>query len=370
MGIIYEAHDPDIDRTIALKVLRQDRVTSEAFVERFLKEAKAVGRLSHPNIVTVYDIGHEEGKIYIAMEFLAGTSLDKLVLEKKLSFAEIVNIGIQIADALQYAHQKGIVHRNIKPSNIIVMPNGQVKISDFGIARIEDPSAPQMTLAGEILGTPAYMAPEQVMGQPVDGRSDLFSLGCILYELFTGSRPFQGENLSAIFRSVTQDNPPEPEKINHEVQKELSDLIMRCLKKAPDERFQTGGGVIEGLQGYLKKRTVTVSSEAPQLKKSKKPVLFILGLLLIACIIGGFSYYFFIGQGVKVKATLHVESVPGGAKIIVDSSYKGKSPLRVDLPLGKHEVRLTLPDYYKWEAPVQFKKKEEVPLKVRLIPIE
>lgn len=357
MGIIYEAHDPDIDRTIALKVLRQDRVTSEAFVERFLKEAKAVGRLSHPNIVTIYDIGHEEGKIYIAMEFLAGKSLDKLMLEKKLSFEEIVNFGIQIADALQYAHQKGIVHRDIKPSNIIVMPNWQVKISDFGIARIEDPSAPQMTLAGEILGTPAYMSPEQVMGQPVDGRSDLFSLGCILYELVTGSRPFQGENLSAIFQSVTRDNPPEPEKINYEVPKELSNLIMKCLKKAPDERFQTGGGVIEGLQGY-------------RLKKPKKPVLFILGLLLIVCIIGGFSYNFFIGRVIKVKATLHVESVPGGAKVIVDNAYKGKSPLRVELPLGKHEVMLTLPDYYEWKAPVKLKKEEEVPLKVRLIPIE
>ena len=179
MGVIYKAHDPQIDRVIALKVLRHDRVTSEEFVKRFYKEAKAIGRLSHSAIVTIYDVGQDKGTIYIAMEFLEGPSFDGIIQERRLSPEEIVDLGAQVAEALDYAHQQGIVHRDIKPANIILTPTGQVKITDFGIARIEDPSAPQQTQAGEILGTPSYMSPEQVMGQPVDGRSDLYSLGVI-----------------------------------------------------------------------------------------------------------------------------------------------------------------------------------------------
>ena len=168
MGVIYRAHDPQIDRVVALKVLRHDRVISEGFVQRFFKEAKAIGRLSHPSIVTVYDVGRDQGTIYIAMEFLEGTPLDRVIQEKRLSLEEIVDLGVQVAEALDYAHQQGIVHRDIKPANIILTPTGQAKITDFGIARIEDPSAPQQTQAGEILGTPSYMSPEQVMSQPVD----------------------------------------------------------------------------------------------------------------------------------------------------------------------------------------------------------
>jgi len=168
MGLVYQAHDPEIDRLIALKVLREDRLTSAAFVQRFLKEARAIGRLSHPRIVTVYDVGQDHGTIYIAMELLQGEPLNALLEKKKFSPEEITNLGIQVAETLDYAHQKGIVHRDIKPSNILVQPDGQIKITDFGIAHIEDPEASIQTQAGEILGTPAYMSPEQVRGQPAD----------------------------------------------------------------------------------------------------------------------------------------------------------------------------------------------------------
>jgi serine/threonine protein kinase len=378
MGVIYEAYDPNIDRTVALKVLRQDRVTSEAFVDRFLKEAKAIGRLSHPNIVTVYDVGQDHGTIYIAMEFLAGSSLDKVIQGKKWTIDDIIDLGIQVAETLDYANQKGIVHRDIKPSNIIVMPNGKVKISDFGIAHIEDPSAPQMTLAGEILGTPAYMSPEQTMGQPVDGRSDLFSLGCILYELSTGCRPFRGENLHAVFRAVAQDTPAEPAKANPEIPKAFSQIVMKCLNKAPEERFQTGGAMVEALKSCLIKKEPVVPTVTPTGKKGKKPVFFMFLFLIIVCIIGGTSYYFFnkikastsVPPPPPVEATLHVESVPSGAQIIVDGSFKGKAPMKLGLPLGKHEVRLTMQNHYDWEAQVQLKEEGEMPLLVRLIPIE
>ncbi|MBW1867329.1 MAG: serine/threonine protein kinase, partial [Deltaproteobacteria bacterium] len=198
MGVVYQAHDPRIDRLVALKVLRPDRVTSQDFVQRFLKEAKAIGRLSHANIVTVYDVGQDHETIYIAMEFLEGRPLNEVVREKPPAVKDVINIGLQVAEALNYAHARGIVHRDIKPSNIILDDEGRIKITDFGIARIEDPEATQQTQAGEILGTPVYMSPEQVMGKTVDGRSDLYSLGIILYELTTGQRPFSGENIAVI----------------------------------------------------------------------------------------------------------------------------------------------------------------------------
>lgn len=381
MGVVFEAYDPDIDRSVALKVLRQDRVTSQAFVERFLKEAKAIGRLSHSNIVTVYDIGQDHGTIYIAMEFLAGSPLNKVIEKKRFSIEEIINLGVQIAEILDRANQKGIVHRDIKPNNIIIMQDGQVKITDFGIAHIEDPSSPQLTQAGEILGTPAYMAPEQVMGGHVDGRADIFSLGCILYELTTGKGPFGGANLTAVLRSVTQDNPPEPIKINPQIPEALSHIIMKCLKKNPDERFRTGGIMLNALNA-LKDRLREKEAPVPKppvppvvKKKSKKPIPVILMLVILIGIIGGLSYYFLIPEpelptNISPKAILNVKSMPDGADIFVDGQLKGKAPQDIELPLGKHEVRLTLTNYYDWEAQVQLEEKGELPLVVRLIPIE
>ena len=175
MGVVYQARDPQIDRVVAVKVLRQDRTSNEIFVKRFLKEAKVIGRLSHPNIVTIYDVGEEQGNIYIAMEFLEGVSLADLLHERRLTVDEVVEFGIEIAKTLGYAHGKGVVHRDIKPNNIIVQSDGRIRITDFGIAHIEDSSATLQTQAGEIMGTPAYMSPEQVFGQTIDGRSDISS---------------------------------------------------------------------------------------------------------------------------------------------------------------------------------------------------
>jgi serine/threonine-protein kinase len=384
MGVVYEAYDPDIDRYIALKVLREDRVTSKAFVERFLKEAKAIGRFSHSNIVTVYDVGQDHGTIYIAMEFVTGEPLDKVIQERKLTIKEVIDLGIQVAEILERANQKGIVHRDIKPSNIILMPNAHIKITDFGIAHIEDPSGHQLTQAGEILGTPAYMAPEQVIGGPVDGRSDLFSLGCILYELTTCSRPFQGKNLAAIFNSITQENPAEPTKKNPEIPKELSNIIMKCLKKAPGDRFQTGRTMVEALNCIKAPppKRVTPREKSKKRRKLKKHVFFIIMILIMLGIIGLASYYFmretkFI-KGTKIvspppsirNATLNVETIPKGAQVIIDGVFKGKTPLKLDLPLGKHEVRLTLTNYDDWDAPVHLEEEGEMPLLIRMTPIE
>ena len=413
MGVIYKAHDPQIDRVIALKVLRHDRVTSEEFVKRFYKEAKAIGRLSHSAIVTIYDVGQDKGTIYIAMEFLEGSSLDGVIRERRLSPEEIVDIGAQVTEALDYAHQQGIVHRDIKPSNIILTPTGQVKITDFGIARIEDSSAPRQTLAGEILGTPLYMSPEQVMSQSVDGRSDLYSLGVILYELTTGKRPFGGDSLAPTFRAITQDTPPGPAKIDPSVSKALSKLIMKSINKLPDKRFQTGKAMAKALKACFKEEEQKRLSQQPIKERAKHVGLFALIAFIVISVTGGLFYYFMADKGPEqppspvskpapspktpptdekaeritpstreivssgvtgpvgetaLQALLKVESVPSGAQVFFNDSLKGETPLKLELPIGKYKVRLNLHDHHEWEAQLLLDEEGEIPLFITLLP--
>ena len=251
MGVVYQAHDPQIDRLVALKVLRPDRVVSQDFVLRFLREAKAIGRISHPNIVTVYDVGQDHGTIYIAMEYLEGRPLNEVIKGRTLPLDEAVKMCVQVAEALGYAHSRRITHRDIKPSNIILTPDNRIKLTDFGIARIEDPDAAQQTQAGDILGTPVYMAPEQVMGQKADGRTDLYALGVIAYEMVVGKRPFGGGNIAAIFQSITQVPPEDPMNIGNLDNRALADLILKSLSKDPDDRFQSGEAMAAALNRCL-----------------------------------------------------------------------------------------------------------------------
>ena len=382
MGVVYLAHDPQIDRLIALKVLRQDRLTSEAFVQRFLKEARTIGRLSHPNIVTIYDIGLDRETIFIAMEFLEGDPLNKIMGEREVSYVEIISLGLQMAEALHYAHGKGVVHRDVKPSNIIVNPNGRIKITDFGIAHIEDPTASMQTQAGEILGTPAYMSPEQVLGRPVDGRADLFSLGIILYEMTAGRRPFQGDSMPAVFRAVTQENPEPPDRVKPAVSPSLSGVIMKCLEKDPVKRFETGETLAHALGNLLAGGEMADEKPGPVQQKSRiSPPLILLVIVLVVLGAGGL-YYFLTpkaapppaaekGKEEKIRlAFLKVETTPEGAQIFVDGNYKGRAPTRLELAAGKHEIRLVLANHYDWEAQVQLREESETPLSVRLAAME
>jgi serine/threonine protein kinase len=374
MGVVYQAQDPQINRTIALKILREDRVTSEDFVKRFLKEAMAIGRLSHANIVTIYDVGQDHGTIYLAMEYLEGRPFNDIIRESTLNPTEIAMLAIQLAESLDYAHKKGIVHRDIKPSNIMLTPDNQVKITDFGIARIEDPSMHQQTRAGEILGTPVYMSPEQVMGQPLDGRSDLYSLGVILYELAAGRRPYSGENLTAIFRAITMDNPQDPSEINPSIPPGLSKLIMKGLNKEANDRFQTGQEMAEAFKSFIKELEADSVEKKPAPRE--KPLALIIALaVFITIFFSAGAIYLSSQKNTPAPAqeplemtSLSVESEPVGAQIFVDGILKGKTPMLLEVPLGKREVRLSLPDYYEWEAQLQLDEKGEVPLFVQLIP--
>jgi eukaryotic-like serine/threonine-protein kinase len=313
MGVVYKAYDPQIDRTIALKVLREDRVTSDDFVRRFLKEAMAVGRLSHPGIVTVYDVGQDHGSIYIAMEFLQGTPLDELMAARKFTLEEIIAVGIQAVRALNYAHQHGIVHRDIKPPNIIYSPEGSIRVTDFGIARIEDPGGHQMTQVGEILGTPLYMSPEQVMGQTLDGRSDMYSLGVILYQLTTGRRPFQETTLAAIFRAITQDTPPPPHTLDPAVPESLSSLIMKLLDKDPARRYSDGDSLVEAFEACLPPRSPSTKNTPPPLTPAEKKgagKIFIFGLAALILCAAGLGGYYFLRQPSKPPSPSLETSTP------------------------------------------------------------
>ncbi|MBI4192442.1 MAG: serine/threonine protein kinase [Betaproteobacteria bacterium] len=259
MGIVYEAFDPTIERTVALKTIRRDQLEgAEAgdVVARFQREAKAAGRLNHPNIVSIHDFGDDNNTMFIAMEFVHGREL-KSYFEKNERFpmAEIARVMGQLLDALDYSHNYGVVHRDIKPANIIIQPNGQVKVADFGIARIE---SSQYTQAGTVLGTPTYMSPEQFMGQTVDRRSDIFSAGVVLYQFLTGERPFSGA-ATTIMHKVLSVEPPPPSMLNVQVPKPFDAVIAKAMAKRPEDRFQTAREFAEAI------RTAAEGKAAPEL---------------------------------------------------------------------------------------------------------
>ncbi len=261
MGVVYKALDPTIGRTVALKTMRLDvhGLDAQEMVRRFQNEARAAGVLNHPNIVTIYDAGEQDGIFYIAMEFIEGTTLHELLAEKRvLATDEVLQLTRQICRGLDYAHSNSIVHRDIKPANIMITGNGTVKIMDFGIAK----SGGQVTNTGQVLGTPNYMAPEQVKGRQLDGRSDLFSLGVILYEMLTGEKPFVGQNVTTIIYKIVNENPITPRDLDVTVHPGLSAIVTKALAKAPDDRYQTGADLVRDLENYKLAGPVRTGSTA------------------------------------------------------------------------------------------------------------
>ena len=250
MGIVYKATDPLIDRIVAIKTINLGAAQEEKeeYEARFYQEAKAAGRLSHPNIVTVFDVGKSGDIAYIAMEFLQGQELRDVMLEaKRMSVERVVDIVTQVAQGLAYAHEHGIVHRDVKPSNIMVVRDGHVKITDFGIARMASSSV--RTQTGMVLGSPKYMSPEQVMGKQTDQRSDIFSLGVMLYEMLTGQPPFVGENVNAVMYQTLNAVPPPPASINPEVPGMLNFIVAKALAKVLDDRYANAADFANDLRG-------------------------------------------------------------------------------------------------------------------------
>ena len=253
MGLVYEGLDPKLGRRVAIKTARRDVMESsgraDEMMERFLREARAAGSINHPYIITIYDTGEENDMAYIAMEIIDSGDLQDVINKKRrLSAEEIVEIGCMICTALATAHDQGIVHRDIKPANIMVMPDGTIKITDFGIAHVSDSN---LTQEGSMIGTPHFMSPEQFMGQKVDGRSDLFSVALILYEMLTGEKPFTGEAFSTVMHKVIKENPTPPKELNFAVTDCLNAVILKALSKNPNQRYQNGRVMAAALRESL-----------------------------------------------------------------------------------------------------------------------
>lgn len=278
MGVVYKAYDPLMERHVAIKVLSDWAFNQPVMKERFYREARASGKLSHDNITTIHDLGEHEGVPYIVMEYLRGTDLRALLTEnKKIDLTQKLNYARQICSGLAYSHSKHIVHRDIKPENIRVLEDGKIKIMDFGIARL---TTSTMTMTGTVMGTPYYMSPEQVKGEKVGPTSDIFSLGVLLYELLTSQLPFPGDNPTTVGYKIVHESPQPITHVELIKIKGLQDLILKCLQKNPNDRFTDAkeiAGILTGLIKQIQQKSKTNDSKqqdavANQFKKIKKNV--------------------------------------------------------------------------------------------------
>lgn len=255
MGEVLLGRDTRLDRQAAIKVLPGGFVEEDQRRQRFLEEARSASAITHPNVCVIYDVGEtEQGQPFIAMEYIEGNTLDELNSTAPLATEMTIEFTAQIADALQVAHEAGVIHRDIKPSNVIVNTRAQVKVLDFGLAKRIDESAEANqkrlveTHEGQVLGTPSYMSPEQVMGQPVDGRSDIFSLGVVMYEMITGHQPFSGRSLGETLQKICQASPESMGRFNDQLPQGLQRITMKCLQKDPDHRYQDAGEIVVDLK--------------------------------------------------------------------------------------------------------------------------
>jgi HAMP domain-containing protein/predicted Ser/Thr protein kinase len=252
MGVVYRARDRQLDEVVALKVVRSEVMKEDpTLLDRFKQEIKLARRITHRNILRTHDFGETAGTPYISMEYLEGVTLKDLLRNKgALPLGVGLRIAKQMCQGLEAAHQQGVVHRDIKPQNILILPeSGDLKIMDFGIARVSEmeAGASGLTTAGTVMGTPDYIPPEQAQGNPADFRSDIYSLGVVLYEIFTGRMPFSGDTVMAVVLSHIQKPPPPPRTLNPKIPPELEAIILRCLEKQPDRRYQSVADILKDL---------------------------------------------------------------------------------------------------------------------------
>jgi hypothetical protein len=366
MGVVYRARDPQIDRAVALKTLRPDLgLPADAFAEltkRFYQEATAAGRLSHPNIVAIHDVLDVEGVPYIVMECLEGRTLaDLIAAEGRLDPSRAVRLFVQVCDALDYAHARGVVHRDIKPGNIVVTAGDVAKVTDFGIARV---TGSTVTQTGAVLGTPAYMAPEQLRGRVPDGRSDIFAVAVSLYEALAGVNPFQADELAAVLYRVVHEPPAPLAGRDPRVSARLAAAVERALAKTPTERFASAGELGQALASAIAAPTERLPTAAlPGLARRRRrrlvPVVAVAGALLVA--IGGWagwSTWSWLNSeppepavarpatpAPPARGAIRVET-NAAVEILVDGETRGRSdgaPLLIDgVPTGERVVTLRL----------------------------
>jgi eukaryotic-like serine/threonine-protein kinase len=335
MAEVYRGLDTTLNRTVAIKVLKPPFASDESFVERFRREAQAAARLNHPNVVSVYDTGADNGTNYIVMEYVEGRTLaDFISRGGRLAPMKAVEIAEKIADALAAAHAQGVIHRDIKPANIMVTRDGVVKVMDFGIARLTT-SKETIEQTAAVLGTAAYLSPEQAQGQPVDARTDVYSLGCVLYEMLTGGAPFTGDTAVAIAYKHVQETPAPPSSKNPELSPALDAVVMRALAKNPANRYQTAADFRDDLERLRNGQDVLATPLLPHEDATqvisrhsttqvmapivdddggdRNPWLVALIVALILAVIGGLGYLLaqsLIGGGATPSPTPKVVTMP------------------------------------------------------------
>jgi serine/threonine-protein kinase len=236
MGVVYRGVDTVLNRTVALKVMSESVARQQDLRDRFLREAQAAGSLQHPNVVTIYDFGEIDGHLFIAMEYVEGVDLERLLAAREpLTLQQRLDIGIDILTGLCYAHRHGIVHRDVKPANIRITEDGRAKVMDFGVAYLD---SSKMTQTGMMMGTPSYMAPEQVVGGKITPATDVFAMGSVLYELLTGARPFEGNTLHNTLYKIVSEEPPPIREVMPGLPVALERIIRKALQKDPEQRYQ------------------------------------------------------------------------------------------------------------------------------------
>jgi serine/threonine protein kinase/tetratricopeptide (TPR) repeat protein len=415
MATVYKAYQPNLERFVAIKVLASHHGRVAGFKERFFREARAVAQLSHPNILPVYDVGMDNDICYLVMKCIKGRSLRELIGEQ-MSLSQVSKYIDQIAAALDHAHEQGVIHRDIKTSNLLV--EGEwVFLMDFGIAKIREASM-ALTGTGELLGTPCYMSPEQASGKPVDHRTDIYSLGVVLYEMVTGTIPFKGETPYGVIYQLINNPLPLPRQHRPDLPKKVENVIFKSLAKNPDHRFSTAGQLAAALREALAPEPVKVfkSSEDSTVRTPAKGVppvgspgnragpqhsapgpvysasqsnrtILVLGIGLILVLAGAlFTYLIIVGNGPILPsipsarvdrappfqprpATLQVETNPKGATIKVDGVLKGSSPAALDVEPGEHRLRVELPGHQAWEEMLRLVDPKVYPVKIDLMPI-
>jgi len=360
MGIVYKALDPDIDRQVAIKTIRfdltSDTTDNEEIMQRFIREAQAAGRLSHPNIITIFDVGREKDLTYIVMQLIEGPSLQRLIAQgEKFSIQEITKIMDQVCGALDYAHQHGIVHRDIKPGNILLDNARKPFICDFGVARVDTST---LTQSGTAVGTPSYMSPEQVMGKKVDKRSDIFSLGCILYEFLTGRRPFEAESITTVIYKIINEEPPSLNEVKKGLPAGFEKIIGKALAKDPNDRYQDCNQLAADLRNLdrLSDKTIAIAPtrEAPVVPEKKEEVEekkksrlgLILGITIpafLVLVVGG-AYFYNEQTGQLPFVTKIVQRITG-EKVLSPSEAQPLAVLTIEEKLNKARESFEKRDY-------------------------
>lgn len=324
MSSVYKAHDSLLERNVALKVLHQQYNEDDDFVERFKREARSVAQLQHPNIVTVIDRGEEDGRQYIVFEYIDGENLKELVVRKgRLRVRDALEIALEIARGLAFAHEHGLVHRDVKPQNVLLNGDGRAKVTDFGIARSLDVEH-GMTQTGTILGTSNYIAPEQASGQPVEAYTDVYSLGIVLYEMLTGEVPFPGESFVAVAMKHIQEPSPSVLDARGDVPLRIAEMVDRALEKDPEHRFPTMDHFAAEIEACLAEldsgedgavTMIVPAAHRLQQQRHRKPVsrlpvlIGLLGALAVAAVVLGLLTLRGHGQGVPIGAPITIAGV-------------------------------------------------------------